>query len=57
MCQLLLLLPGDTTNTSTADTDSCTKLRWIHHHQPQHASACLGVPPCGAAMMMTPSFV
>ena len=33
------------------------KLRRLHHRQPQHVSACLGAPPCGAAMMMTPSFV
>ena len=26
----------------TADTDSCTKLRWLHYHQPAHVSACLG---------------
>jgi hypothetical protein len=54
---LLLLLEGAT----IANTDSYTKLRWLHHHQPQHVSACLvlslGVPPCGASMLMTPSFV
>jgi hypothetical protein len=43
--------------TSTARKDSFTKLQWLHHHQPQHVSACWGVPSCGAAMMMTPSFV
>jgi hypothetical protein len=26
----------------TADTDSCTKLWWLHYHQPEHVSACLG---------------
>ena len=26
----------------TADTDSWTKLRWIHYHQPEHVRACLG---------------
>jgi hypothetical protein len=31
-----------TTSTSTADTDSWTKLRRLHHHQPEHVSACLG---------------
>jgi hypothetical protein len=31
-----------TTSTSTADTDSWTKLRRVHHHQREHVSACLG---------------
>ena len=26
----------------TADTDSWTKLRRLHYHQPEHVSACLG---------------
>jgi hypothetical protein len=33
---------GATTSTSTDDTDSWTKLRRLHHHQPEHVSACLG---------------
>ena len=30
------------TRTGTADTDNWTKLRRLHHHQPEHVSACLG---------------
>jgi hypothetical protein len=26
----------------TADTDSWTKLWWLHYHQPEHVRACLG---------------
>ena len=33
---------GATTSTSTADTDNWTKLRRLHHHQPEHVSTCLG---------------
>jgi hypothetical protein len=33
---------GATTSTSTTDTDSWTKLRQLHHHLPEHVSACLG---------------
>jgi hypothetical protein len=33
---------GATTSTSTADTDSWTKLRRLHHYQSEHVSACLG---------------
>ena len=29
-------------HTSTADTDSWTKLRRLHHRQPEHVSRCLG---------------
>ena len=40
--RLLLLLEGATTSTNTADTDSWTKLRRLHCHQPEHVSACSG---------------
>jgi hypothetical protein len=33
---------GATTSTGIADMDSWTKLRRLHHHQPEHVSACLG---------------